>query len=92
MKLFYVLLATLLFTACQQDNGEVKAVSTVNDTVVTTDGVTMQKDTLYTMNSGDTIMKLEEDTIIKISKTTQVQETTAELLEGSAKIILANDD
>jgi len=83
---------TLLFTACGSESSSVVVEDTVeesSDDLMTTtrlSDVSMKIDEVYTMNEGDTIIKVSSEPLIEFDTNITSGKTTATLIEGEAKI------
>ncbi len=78
---------TLLFTAC--GGGSSSTVDESSDDLMTTtrvSDVNMKIDEVYTMNEGDTIIKVSSAPVIELDTNLSTGRTTATLVEGEAKI------
>jgi hypothetical protein len=78
---------TLLFTAC--GGGGSSTVDESSDDLMTTtrvSDISMKIDEVYTMNKGDSIIKVSSTPIIELDTNITSGKTTATLKEGEAKI------
>ena len=78
---------TLLFTAC--GGGGSSTVEETSDDLMTTtsmNDISMKIAEVYTMNEGDSIVKVSTAPIIELDTNLSTGKTTATLVEGEAKI------
>jgi len=83
-----ILSSTLFFTACggsDDQTKENKAVLGISQT-----STLMQKNLLYSMNKGETIVPISQEPRVTIETNIQTGQTTAKLLSGQAKILALN--
>ncbi len=89
-NLLYIasLSVTLLFTACG-GGGSTPVEETSDDLMTTTNmnnDISMKIDEVYTMNKGDSIIKVSTAPIVALDTNITTGKTIATLVEGKAKI------
>jgi hypothetical protein len=77
--IIFIISLSILFTACGGGSGSEETTS-VDNTII------MVQDQVYTITSGQTIVKTSSPTEVEIQTDTSTDITTAVLKSGSAKI------